>query len=55
MVNLASGKKLRHLGVFLEGPAYRVLRGCGVEATYDSVVAALKVKFLSPEESRLAL
>ncbi|MCP3662671.1 MAG: hypothetical protein GY696_09280, partial [Gammaproteobacteria bacterium] len=40
--------------MFLEGAAYRVLRGCGVNATYDSVVSALKETFLSPEESRLA-
>ncbi|MCP3665875.1 MAG: hypothetical protein GY696_25830, partial [Gammaproteobacteria bacterium] len=42
------------MGVFLEGPAYRVLRGCGVDATYGSVVAALEDTFLSPEESRIA-
>ncbi|MCP3667190.1 MAG: hypothetical protein GY696_32640, partial [Gammaproteobacteria bacterium] len=52
--NLSGRERLRYLGVFLEGTAYRVLRGCGVDATYDSVVAALKVKFLSPEESRFA-
>ncbi|MCP3664191.1 MAG: hypothetical protein GY696_17155 [Gammaproteobacteria bacterium] len=50
--DLSGGERLRYLGVFLEGPAYRVLRGCGVEATYDSVVAALKAKFLSSEECR---
>ncbi|MCP3667910.1 MAG: hypothetical protein GY696_36385 [Gammaproteobacteria bacterium] len=52
--DLSGGERLRYLGVFLEGPAYRVLRGCGVDATYDSVVAALKQTFLSPEEGRIA-
>ncbi|MCP3663876.1 MAG: hypothetical protein GY696_15520, partial [Gammaproteobacteria bacterium] len=52
--DLSGGERLRHLGVFLEGPAYRVLRGCGVGATYDSVVAALEDTFLSPDESRIA-
>ncbi|MCP3667393.1 MAG: hypothetical protein GY696_33685, partial [Gammaproteobacteria bacterium] len=45
--DLSGGERLRYLGVFLEGPAYRVLRGCGANTTYESVVAALKVKFLS--------
>ncbi len=53
--DLSGGERLRYLGVFMEGPAYRVLKACGVEATYDSVVVALKAKFLSPEEGRLAV
>ncbi|MCP3662316.1 MAG: hypothetical protein GY696_07435, partial [Gammaproteobacteria bacterium] len=52
--DLSGGERLRYLGVSLEGPAYRVLRGCGANTTYESVVAALKVKFLSLEESRFA-
>ncbi|MCP3664989.1 MAG: hypothetical protein GY696_21245, partial [Gammaproteobacteria bacterium] len=28
--DLSGGERLRYLGVFLEGPAYRVLKGCGV-------------------------
>ncbi|MCP3668476.1 MAG: hypothetical protein GY696_39335, partial [Gammaproteobacteria bacterium] len=52
--DLPGGERLRYLGVFLEGPAYRVLKGCGVGASYDAVVAALKDTFLTPEVSRLA-
>ncbi|MCP3662321.1 MAG: hypothetical protein GY696_07460, partial [Gammaproteobacteria bacterium] len=52
--DLSGGERLRYMGVFLEGPAYRVLRGCGANTTYDSVVSALKETFLSPEESRIA-
>ncbi|MCP3664084.1 MAG: hypothetical protein GY696_16600, partial [Gammaproteobacteria bacterium] len=32
--NLSGRERLQYLGVFLEGTAYRVLRGCGVDATY---------------------
>ncbi|MCP3667821.1 MAG: hypothetical protein GY696_35915, partial [Gammaproteobacteria bacterium] len=52
--DLSGGERLRYMDVFLEGPAYRVLRGCGANTTYDSVVSALKETFLSPEESRIA-
>ncbi len=43
--DLSGGERLRYLGVFLEGPAYRVLRGCGANTTYESVVSALKGTF----------
>ncbi len=52
--NLSGGEKIRYLGVFLEGPAYRFLRDCGVHASYDAVVAALKHTFLTPEVCRIA-
>ncbi|MCP3665005.1 MAG: hypothetical protein GY696_21330, partial [Gammaproteobacteria bacterium] len=52
--NLSGGEKIRYLGVFLEGPAHRVLKDCGVHASYDAVVAALKHTFLTPEVCRIA-
>ncbi|MCP3667795.1 MAG: hypothetical protein GY696_35785, partial [Gammaproteobacteria bacterium] len=52
--DLSGGERLRYLGVFLEGPAYRVLKDCGVHASYDTVVAALRNTFLIPEVSRIA-
>ncbi|MCP3664870.1 MAG: hypothetical protein GY696_20640, partial [Gammaproteobacteria bacterium] len=52
--NLSSDEKVRYLGIFLEGPAYRVLKDCGVNASYDTVVTALRNTFLTPEVCRLA-
>ncbi len=43
--NLSSDEKVRYLGIFLEGPAYRVLKDCGVDASYDTVVTALRNTF----------
>ncbi len=52
--NLSSGEKVRYLGIFLVGPACRVLKDCGVGPSYDTVDTALKNTFLTPEVSRLA-